>query len=397
LNPIYLDHNATTMMEQGAQRALLLHSFGNPSSIHWAGRQAKTALDSARDSIAAALGLDDPDELCFTGSATEAINTALKGFYFHHQAEQGNGKAPNVRIITSLVEHEATLETVRFLATLGAEVEFLRVNAEGELDLSELESLLKNNSGQADLVSLMAANNETGVVFPFQEAAAISKKYGALFHLDAVQAPGKLPGFSLQNSGADLVSISAHKIGGPKGVGALIVKRGTKLTNLLHGGAQERKRRAGTVNVPGIAAFAAAAEALPSRNLGDTDRLRSSLEARVLERIPGSQVQGAKASRRLVNTSNFLFDGVRGESLLMGLDLEGFAVSSGSACNSGSILPSHVLLAMGFDKLAASSALRVSLGAGNTEAELSLFCDALERVVGRIRGSEQSRSALRAK
>jgi len=380
-------------MEQSAQRALLLPSFGNPSSIHSVGRQAKTALDSARDTIASALGIDDPDELCFTGSATEAINTALKGFYFHHQAEAKK----EVRIITSLVEHEATLETVRFLAGLGAEVEFLRVNATGELDLAELETLLKSNSGQADLVSLMAANNETGVIFPWEAAAALAKKYGAHFHLDAVQAPGKLPGFSLQGSLVDLVSFSAHKIGGPKGVGALVVKRGSKLSSLLHGGAQERKRRAGTVNVLGIASFAAAAEALALRDLARVDALRASLEAKVLEKIPGAQIQGAKASRRLVNTSNFLFDGVRGESLLMGLDLEGFAVSSGSACNSGSILPSHVLLAMGFDKAAASSALRVSLGAGNTEEEIALFLTSLEKVVARIRGSEQNRSALRAR
>ncbi len=377
------------MLEQGAQRALLLHSFGNPSSIHWAGRQAKSALDNARDKLASALGVEDPDELCFTGSATEAINTALKGFYFHHSALK-----KEVRLITTVVEHEATRETVHFLAQLGAEVEFLRVNSQGELDLSELEALLKGNAGQADLVSMLAANNETGVIFPFEEAALLAHKYGALFHLDAVQAPGKLPGFTLEGSAVQLASFSAHKIGGSKGVGALMVRKGTKLTSLLHGGAQERKRRAGTVNVSGIAAFAAAAELLAVRDLKKTDALRAALEARVLSEISGSHVQGA-AARRLVNTSNFLFDGVRGESLLMGLDLEGFAVSSGSACNSGSILPSHVLLAMGLDKAAASSALRVSLGPANTEEELSLFFEALERVIRRIRGSEQSRNMLR--
>lgn len=381
-------------MEQGAERALLLHSFGNPSSIHWAGRQAKTALDSARDAVALAFGVEDPEELCFTGSATEATNTALKGFYFHHQGPK-NQPQRNVRFITSAVEHEATRESVHFLSELGAEVEFLRVNADGEISLAELEALLKQNSGQADMVSLMAANNETGVVFPFEEAAAIAHRYGALFHLDAVQAPGKLPGFTLKGSAVDLASFSAHKIGGPKGVGALTVKRGTKLTSLLHGGAQERKRRAGTVNVSGIAAFAAAAEALAQRDLKKIDALRASLEKRVLEKISGAHVQGAKASRRLVNTSNFLFDGVRGESLLMGLDLEGFAVSSGSACNSGSILPSHVLLAMGQDKAAASSALRVSLGPSNTSEELDLFFTSLEKVVNRIR-AQAPRAGLRA-
>lgn len=386
-------------MEQGAERALLhslsIHSdsppnFGNPSSVHWAGRKAKSALDGARDAIAASLGLEDPDELCFTGSATEAINTALKGFFF--QASSDGKKA---RFISSVVEHEATLATLEFLSGLGAVVELLPVNREGELSLSDLEAaLLRKKEGEAVLVSLLAANNETGVVFPFEDAARISKKAGAVFHLDAVQAWGKLPGFSLSAFSGDLVSLSAHKIGGPKGVGALVVRRGVRLVSLLHGGAQERKRRAGTVNVPGIVAFAAAAAALAKRDPLAVDRLRASLEARVIEKIPGAQVQGAKATR-LVNTSNFLFEGVRGEALLMGLDLEGFAVSSGSACNSGSILPSHVLLAMGFDKAAAQSAIRVSLGHQNSEQEISLFVAALERVVARIR-AQAPRPSLRA-
>ncbi len=389
-------------MEQGAERALLHCSFpptdsdtppnfGNPSSVHWAGRKAKSALDGARDAIAAALGLEDPDELCFTGSATEAINTALKGFFFQCLKDK-----KRARFISSVVEHEATLGTLAFLKELGAEVELLPVSGEGELILSHLEAALKAGGDRAVMVSLLAANNETGVVFPWEEAANVSKKHGALFHLDAVQAPGKLAGFTLAGSAVDLASFSAHKIGGPKGVGALVVKRGVKLESLIHGGAQERKRRAGTVNVPGIAAFGSAAAALSSRDLSRIDQLRASLEARVLERIPGAHVQGSGAARRLVNTSNFLFDGVRGESLLMGLDLEGFAVSSGSACNSGSILPSHVLLAMGLDKLAAQSAVRVSLGPQNTEEELSLFTGSLERVVARIRGSDAARSSLRS-
>jgi len=386
-------------MEQGAQRALLLHSsthstsqilYGNPSSIHWAGRKAKSALDAARDQVALALGVED-SEICFTGSATESINTALKGFFFH---EHKQGRA--VVFITAVVEHEATLETARFLSELGAEIKYLGVNSEGELSLAELEECLVSSRGKSVLVSLMAANNETGVVFPWEEAASLAHTHGAIFHLDGVQAPGKLAGFSLRGTAVDLASFSAHKIGGAKGVGALVVKRGTPILSLLHGGTQERKRRAGTVNVPGIAAFGEAASALSGRNLSRIEELRAWVEAQVVERIPGAQIQGYKA-RRLVNTSNFLFDGVRGESLLMGMDLEGFAVSSGSACNSGSILPSHVLLAMGFDKLAASSALRVSLGSENTEEELSLFLGSLERVVSRIRGSEATRSALKAR
>ncbi len=385
-------------MEQGASRALL-HSlsidsesppnFGNPSSVHWAGRKAKSALDGARDSIAIAFGIEDSDEICFTASATESINTALKGFYFHCQA--GGNRAT---YISSEVEHEATLETLRFLQSLGAEVQLLPVNERGELSLQHLESALEKAAGPA-MVSLMAANNETGVIFPWEEAGKLAARFKALFHLDAVQAPGKIPGFTLAQSSADLVSLSAHKIGGPKGVGALVVRRGVKLESLMHGGAQERKRRAGTVNVSGIVSFAAAAEALASRDLSEMDALRAFLEKEVKSRIPGTHIQGEGAAR-LVNTSNFLFDAVRGESLLMGLDLEGFAVSSGSACNSGSILPSHVLLAMGLDKSAAQSAVRVSLGPENTREEISLFVSSLERVVGRIRASESSRVALRS-
>lgn len=379
-------------MEQGAKASLLLYSstsddpanFGNPSSVHWAGRRVKSIVDDSREQIAEAFGIDDPDALCFTASATESINTALKGFYFQHS------RAGKVRFVSSAVEHEASLETLEFLRELGAEVELLPVNSQGCLDLEQLgKSLMASKI--PTLVSLMAANNETGVVFPWAEAARISKAAGAYFHLDAVQAPGKLPGFALRQGPVDLASFSAHKIGGPKGVGALYVKRGMQLVSLLHGGAQERKRRAGTVNVAGIASFGSAASALSRRDLDSVRALRDGLEAMVRSRIEGVSVQGAEAER-IVNTSNFLFEGVRGEALLMGLDLEGFAVSSGSACNSGSILPSHVLLAMGFDKSAAVSALRISLGPENTADEIDAFVAALEKVVARIRGQRVGKS-----
>lgn len=377
-------------MEQGAHSALLLFSsleesnFGNPSSIHWAGQKAKSALDKAREQVAQALGLEDPEEILFTGSATESINTALKGFFF--QAQKQNKK---LHLITSETEHEATLETAKFLSDMGALVTYLKVNSQGEMNLEELKAALEQSPAESiKLVSLIAANNETGVIFPFNEAAKITKESGGFFHLDAVQALGKIPGFVLDKN-IDLASISAHKIGGPKGVGALYIKRGVKLEALLHGGAQERKRRAGTVNLPAIAAFGAAAQALSKRDLAGIDALRKKLESLVKEKISGTHIQGEKTSR-IVNTSNFLFDGVRGESLLMGLDLMGFAVSSGSACNSGSILPSHVLLAMGFDKLAAQSAVRVSLGPENTEADIKAFVEGLFKVISRIRATRGS-------
>ena len=386
-------------MEQGAKAALLLYSsthsdptpnFGNPSSVHWAGRRVKSVVDDARDAIGEAFGLDDADSLFFTASATEATNTALKGLFFQAWKE----KKP-FYLITSAVEHEATLETAHFLEEMGARVSLLPVNAKGELELPSLENALNEMNGAVTLVSLMVANNETGVVFPWEEAVKLAHAKGALVHLDAVQAPGKLMGFRLKNAPVDFASFSAHKIGGPKGVGALYAKRGVKISSLIHGGAQERKRRAGTINVAGIASFGAAAKALPSRDLEKVDYLRQLLEDSIKESIPGTSVQG-EGARRLANTSNFLFEGVRGEGLLMGLDLEGFAVSSGSACNSGSILPSHVLLAMGFDKASAQSALRVSLGPENTAEEIHGFVAALTRVVGRIRSQANSgRPALR--
>ena len=393
MKPIYLDHNATTEMEQGALNALLLFSstassekanFGNPSSLHWAGRRVKNVLDDARESLSNAFGFSDPDSFFFTGSATEAINTALKGSYYFHKSQ---GK--RFQLITTLVEHEATLESANFLEIEGARVHRLPVDENGELSLEKLESLLKflaQDKNNAILLSLMAANNETGVIFPVREAVLLAKLYGATVHVDAVQVLGK-SAFSFQDIPADMASFSAHKIGGPKGVGALYAKRGTKLVSLLHGGAQERKRRAGTENIAGIAAFAAAAELLKERPLRKMEELRQYLEFEVRAKVPGAHINGGRAKQRLVNTSNFLFDGVRGEALLMGLDVEGFAVSSGSACNSGSILPSHVLLAMGLERLAAASALRVSLGPRNTQEEIDLFVKALARVVVRIRES----------
>ena len=242
-----------------------------------------------------------------------------------------------------------------------------------------------SREGDFLFVSLLVANNETGVVFPYRKTVELAKKYGAMVHLDAVQAPGKLPGFNLKDLDVDLVSFSAHKIGGPKGVGALYVKPGTKLSSLLHGGAQEKRRRAGSINVAGVAAFAAAFECLPDRDYVRIKKLRDTLEQKIRDAIPGVHFNGGAAAERIVNTSNFVFDGVRGESLVVGLDLEGFAVSSGSACNSGSILPSHVLLAMGHDKQSAASACRVSLGPGNTEEDVDSFVETLIRTVRRIR------------
>ncbi len=392
LKPIFLDHNSTTELEQGALETLLFFSskiFGNASSIHWAGRKAKTAVEDAREKLAQAFGAEDPDAFVFTSGATESINTVLKGLFF---APSREGR--EFHLITSQVEHEATLETAHFLERLGAKLHVLPVRVSGELNLDDLRNILRDVSQSKDnfvCVSLMAANNETGVVFPVREAALLAKEFGAYFHVDAVQAPGKLAGFSLREIDPDFASFSGHKIGGPKGVGALYVKRGKKIEPFFHGGAQERKRRAGTINVPAIASFGAAAEALAKRDIPQIASLRSELEALVKARITGTRINGEGAVR-IANTANFSFEGAVGEGLIVGLDLEGFAVSSGSACSSGSILPSHVLLAMGLDKHSAASAVRVSLGPENTMEEITAFVDALERVVSRVR-AQSARSS----
>jgi cysteine desulfurase len=394
LKLIYLDHNATTQIEESAKSALLFFSsdiadpnqnFGNVSSIHWAGRKLKSAWEKAHAQVATLIGAEREEDICFLSSATEASNMAIKGAFFHH-LEQGE-TAQTFHLITSSVEHEATLESAYFIGRLGAQVHLVSVEPSGALCLDQLEEALEKTRDKGfRMLSFMAANNETGVIFPLQQICALAKFENALLHIDAVQAPGKMQ-FDLREIPADLVSLSAHKIGGPKGVGALYIKRGITLANLMHGGAQERKRRAGTINVAGTIAFGQAAETLKPVSA----ELRDYLEAKIESRIEGAQIQG-KGQPRLSNTSNILFDGVRGEGLVMGLDLSGFAVSSGSACNSGSILPSHVLLAMGLDKAAAASAVRVSLAHSNTKQEMDLFVDSLASHIERIRAQGLKRN-----
>ncbi len=358
--------------------------FGNPSSIHWAGRKAKLALDEAREKIAIGLGIESEEEIVFTGSGTEATNAALQGAFFH---ATGEGRA--FHLITSKVEHEATLETAKFLEGRGAHVTRVSVDGSGQLKLEELEQALataQQDKGARILISMMAANNETGVLFPVLEVARLAERYAADFHLDAIQAPGKvMPHFKLSETGANMASISAHKFGGPKGVGCLYLKRSAKLVSFIHGGAQERKRRAGTHNVAGIVGFGEAVASLASEQATALGELRDRLEKGAKERIPNVLVIG-ESSQRLTNTSNLLFRGVRGDSLLMSLDLEGIAVSTGSACSSGTVNPSHVLLAMGFPKDEATSAIRVSLGPANTRGEVDRFLEVLPQVVKRIRG-----------
>lgn len=368
-------------MEQGALNALLFFlqsgEVGNPSSVHSYGRKAKSLVDQSRDALAHVLGISDPDTLLFTSGATESINTVLKGF-----ADTTNFSST---IISTTVEHEATLQTLEALRGKGMGVVLLPVSESGALDLAALEQALQKAKGKV-LLSLMAANNETGVIFPWEECARMAKTKNAFVHIDAAQALGKISNFKVIPE-VDAMSLSGHKFGAAKGVGALYLKKGFALSSLLHGGAQERKRRAGTLNTPGIVSLQKACESIANRDLGKMEKLRDEFEENLKKKVEGVKIHG-QGQRRLGNTSNFILEGVRGESLVMGLDMAGFAVSSGSACNSGSILPSHVLLAMGEDSLAARSAIRVSLGPQNTAQELDLLVEAILPLVKRIRAKK---------
>ncbi len=375
---VYFDYNATSVLSSSVKENLrsCLEVIGNPSSVHWAGRKAKLVLDTAREQLSEALHVQWPEELVFTGSGTEAINMALKGVYFHSRNH-------SFHLITSPMEHEATTNVAEFLSSLGANIHYLEVNKQGEIDPEAVLRLLRSfPKSHVSLVSLMAANNETGLIFPYRQVGEYCREYGALFHIDGVQAPGKMV-FSVQESLADFVSFSSHKIAGPKGVGALFIRKGIKMESLIHGASQERNRRAGTQNVMGISGFGEAAHQLGSCSLEKIRSLRDRLEEGVLSRVKkASVICGDK--NRLVNTSALFFKGLRGDSLMMSLDLEGFAVSTGSACASGSLSPSHVLEAMGYSKEDASSFIRVSLGPENTQEEIELFLERLPILVDRI-------------
>lgn len=376
---IYLDHNATTPLDPLVLEAMLPYlkgGFGNASSIHAEGREAKKALEESREVIANLLGARAVESIVFTSGGTEADNLAIKGVAF---ALKEKGR----HLVTSAVEHPAVLETLRFLETQGFEVTSVPVDREGSLDLEAFRRALRP---ETILISIMHANNETGVLFPLEEIGRIAKERGILFHTDAVQSFGKVP-LNVETLQVDLLSLSAHKLYGPKGIGALYIRPGVKMVALHHGGHQERNRRGGTENVASAVGFAKAAE-LASSRMGDEERrlrhLRDRLEAGILARIEGVRVNGRSAPR-LANTSSLAFEGVDTESLLIGLDLEGIAASSGSACSSGSFEPSHVLAAMGVPR--GWGALRLSLGRGNTEEEIDRVLDILPSLVKRLRAA----------
>ena len=383
---VYFDYNATTPVAPEAVEAVVRVSrdiFGNASSVHHFGQQAKAVLDEARSAAAALVG-GDPSEIVFTSGGTEADNFALRGAA---EALEPTGRR---HLVTSAIEHEAVLNTLKALARRGWETTLVPVDQTGVVSPERLAEVVSDRTA---LVSVMHANNEIGTVQPVAQLAAVAHARGALFHTDAVQSAGKIP-IDVRTLGVDLLAISAHKFNGPKGAGALWIKRGTRMLALLTGGKHERNRRAGTENVPaiaglGVAALLSAAKlAAPGTEATRLAALRDRLENEILRLVPGTAVNGARGDR-VPNTTNISFERVEAESLLIALDLEGIAVSTGSACSSGTLEPSHVLRAMGFNAHRTQNSLRFSLGLFSTEAEVDRVVATLPRLVEKLRGLTQ--------
>jgi len=361
---VYFDHNATTPVDRDvvdAVAAALRDEFGNASSVHYYGQRAKAALDEARAAVADFIGAE-PSEIVFTGGGTEADNLALRG------AAGAAAETGRRHIVTAAFEHEAVLNTVKALERRGWTATVLPLDKSGVLEPERLRQAMRPETG---VVSVMHANNEVGTIQPIAELSRIAREGGAVFHTDAVQSAGKIP-IDVRELGVDLAAFSAHKFYGPKGVGALWIRRGVRLAPVITGGRQERNRRPGTENVPGIVGLGVAARLAASRLAPEGARLaalRDRLEEGVLTRVAETGVNGAR-TRRVPNTTNISFTGVEAESLMIALDLEGIAVSTGSACSSGTLEPSHVLKAMGLAADRAQSSIRFSLGRANTEEDV---------------------------
>lgn len=376
---IYLDHNATTPVDPAVITAVtdaMRDEIGNPSSVHHFGQRAKARLDEARQQVAALIN-GAPAEIVFTSGGTEADNFALRGVA---EALEPLGRR---HLVTSAIEHEAVLRTMTALERRGWRVTRVQPDRHGVVHAADIAAALTDETA---LLSLMHGNNEVGTLQPVAECAALARSRGIVVHTDAVQTAGKVP-VDVQTLGVDLLSLSAHKLYGPKGVGALWIRRGTRLVATMTGGKQERSRRAGTENVPGIIGLGLAAHLAASRLDPDgvaQGALRDALEQGVLARIPGTHVNGA-GQPRVPNTTNIGFEGIEAESLLIALDLEGFAVSTGSACSSGTLEPSHVLKAMGLPLPDTQNALRLSLGRHTTAADIAALLDALPPIVSRLR------------
>jgi cysteine desulfurase len=377
---VYFDYNATTPLSPEVLDALIGTSrdiFGNASSVHHFGQQAKAALDQSRSALAALLNAD-PSEIIFTGGGTESDNFAIRGAA---DALEPSGRR---HLVASAIEHEAVLNTLKALSRRGWQTTLIPLTASGIVDPERVRAAVTDDTA---LVSVMHANNEIGTIQPIAEIAALAHERGALMHTDAVQSAGKIP-VDVRALGVDLLSLSAHKFNGPKGAGVLWVKRGTRMQPILTGGKHERSRRAGTENVPGIAGMGVAAAQARAKMAAEGMRvgaLRDRLEAGILREVSGTQINGSR-EHRVPNTTNISFDHVEAESLLIALDLEGIAVSTGSACSSGTLEPSHVLRAMGLPAPRTQSSLRFSLGLFSTDAEVDRVIEVLPRLVEKLRG-----------
>jgi cysteine desulfurase len=376
---IYLDHNATTPLDASvADRVAqaMRDVWGNASSVHHFGQQAKAALDLARGQVAALIGAE-ASEIVFTAGGTESDNLAIRGAA---EAIEPSGRK---HLVTSAIEHEAVLNTMKALGRRGWRVTIVPVDASGIVSADRLRDAVSDDTA---LVSVMHANNEIGTIQPIADLAAIAHERGALFHTDAVQSAGKIR-IDVKALGVDLLTIAGHKFYGPKGTGALWLKRGVRLIPPITGGRQERSRRAGTENVPALAGLGVAAEVAAAKVATEGPRqaaLRDRLEAGILSSIAGTERNGAP-SPRVPNTANISIDRVEAESLLIGLDLAGIAVSSGSACSSGTLEPSHVLKAMGLPHARTLGSIRFSLGTANTDADVDRVLEALPPIVEKLR------------
>jgi len=377
---VYFDYNATTPLAPEAAEAVVRATrelFGNASSVHHFGQQAKAALDESRSAVAALIN-GDPSEIVFTSGGTEADNFAIRGAA---EAIEPTGRR---HLVASAIEHEAVLNTLKALARRGWRTTLVPVDQSGIVSPDRVREAVTEETA---LVSVMHANNEIGTIQPIAELAAIAHERGAVLHTDAVQSVGKIP-VDVRALGIDLLALSAHKFNGPKGAGVLWVKRGTRMQPLLTGGKHERNRRAGTENVAAIAGLGVAAQLALSKMGAEAARvagLRDRLEAGILREVPGATLNGTREDR-VPNTTNISFDRVEAESLLIALDLEGVAVSTGSACSSGTLEPSHVLRAMGLPAHRTQNSLRFSLGMFSTDAEVDRVVGLLPGLVEKLRG-----------
>ena len=387
-SPTYLDHAATTPMVPAALEAMRqeLGQVGNANSLHASGRRARRVVEESRETIAQALGCR-PGELVFTSGGTESDNLAVKGLYWARRSADPR----RVRVLTTAVEHHAVLDPVHWLGEHeGAEVELLPVDSEGRLVLDALAAAVERDPASVALISVMWANNEVGTLQPVEEVVALASAHGIPVHTDAVQAVGVLP-VDVGACGVDALTLSAHKLGGPVGVGGLVVRRELVLEPLLHGGGQERDVRSGTLDTPAIAGFAAAVELAVKQRVEHAERLaglRDAMVAGIEAQVPDA-VLNAAGAQRLPGVAHLSFPGCEGDSLLMLLDARGIECSTGSACSAGVPQPSHVLLSMGRDERAARSSLRFSLGHSSTEADVAALVEAIVPCVERARAASR--------